>query len=92
MDQTRDEVRIMTVHAAKGLEASVVFLVDSGSAPFHNQHLPRLMPFVPRGVLLERRAICGVRRARNSARGRGALRRRSATAPTTNIAACFTSA
>ena len=48
MDQTRDEVRIMTVHAAKGLEAPVVFLVDSGSAPFSDQHLPRLMPFVPR--------------------------------------------
>lgn len=48
MDQTRDEVRIMTVHAAKGLEAPVVFLVDSGSAPFSDQHLPRLMPFVLR--------------------------------------------
>ncbi|MER2535398.1 MAG: double-strand break repair helicase AddA [Rhizobiaceae bacterium] len=45
MDQGRDEVRIMTVHAAKGLEAPVVFLVDSGSAPFSDQHLPRLMPF-----------------------------------------------
>jgi len=47
MDQTRDEVRIMTVHAAKGLEAPVVFLVDSGAAPFSDQHLPRLMPFDP---------------------------------------------
>jgi ATP-dependent helicase/nuclease subunit A len=48
MDQTRDEVRIMTVHAAKGLEAPVVFLVDSGSAPFSPSHLPRLMAFEPR--------------------------------------------
>jgi ATP-dependent helicase/nuclease subunit A len=48
MDQTRDEVRIMTVHASKGLEAPVVFLVDSGSAAFSEQHLPRLMPFAPR--------------------------------------------
>ena len=47
MDQTRDEVRIMTVHAAKGLEAPVVFLVDAGSAPFSDQHLPRLIPFAP---------------------------------------------
>ena len=47
MDQTRDEVRIMTVHAAKGLEAPVVFLVDAGGAPFSDQHLPRLIPFQP---------------------------------------------
>jgi ATP-dependent helicase/nuclease subunit A len=47
MDQTRGEVRIMTTHAAKGLEAPVVFLVDSGSAPFSGSHLPRLMPFDP---------------------------------------------
>jgi ATP-dependent helicase/nuclease subunit A len=53
MDQTRDEVRIMTVHAAKGLEAPVVFLVDSGSAPFSEQHLPRLMPFESRRGLWE---------------------------------------
>jgi len=51
MDQTRDEVRIMTVHASKGLEAPVVFLVDSGSAPFSDHHLPRLMPFRPTGDL-----------------------------------------
>jgi ATP-dependent helicase/nuclease subunit A len=44
MDQGRDEVRIMTVHAAKGLEAPVVFLVDGGNAPFSDQHLPRLLP------------------------------------------------
>ena len=45
MDQRRDEVRIMTVHAAKGLEAPVVFLVDSGADPFSASHLPRLLPF-----------------------------------------------
>ncbi|HEV7417905.1 MAG TPA: double-strand break repair helicase AddA, partial [Tianweitania sediminis] len=45
MDQTRNEVRIMTVHAAKGLEAPVVFLVDSGGEPFSASHLPRLLPY-----------------------------------------------
>ena len=45
MDQARGEVRILTTHAAKGLEAPVVFLVDSGSAPFSVSHLPRLMSF-----------------------------------------------
>ncbi|MFZ1775091.1 MAG: double-strand break repair helicase AddA [Rhizobiaceae bacterium] len=45
MDQSRDEVRIMTVHAAKGLEAPIVFLVDSGGADAHAGHLPRLVAF-----------------------------------------------
>ncbi|MCO5161435.1 MAG: double-strand break repair helicase AddA [Mesorhizobium sp.] len=44
MDQTRDEVRIMTVHAAKGLEAPVVFLVDGAGRPSLDAHLPRLIP------------------------------------------------
>ncbi|WP_274423498.1 double-strand break repair helicase AddA [Chelativorans sp. YIM 93263] len=49
MDQSRDEIRIMTVHAAKGLEAPVVFLVDPGSAPVSNSHMPNLMPFPMKG-------------------------------------------
>ncbi len=48
MDQVRDEVRIMTVHAAKGLEAPVVFLVDSGSAPFIPTHRPHLLAYTPK--------------------------------------------
>ncbi|MBR0557630.1 double-strand break repair helicase AddA [Ciceribacter sp. L1K23] len=40
-DSSRDEVRIMTVHASKGLEAPVVFLVDGGGRPFNSNHLPR---------------------------------------------------
>ncbi|NDV86439.1 double-strand break repair helicase AddA [Aurantimonas aggregata] len=43
MDQGRGAVRIMTTHAAKGLEAPVVFLVDPGSAPFVHAHGSRLM-------------------------------------------------
>lgn len=33
MDKGRDEVRIMTVHGAKGLEAEIVFMPDTTSAP-----------------------------------------------------------
>src|SRR5690606_35083604 len=47
MDQTRGEVRIMTAHASKGLEAPIVFLVDSGGEAFVDSHMPRLMPFLP---------------------------------------------
>jgi len=41
-DKGRDEVRIMTVHASKGLEAPVVFLVDGGSKAFDKSMLPKL--------------------------------------------------
>jgi len=39
MEISRDEVRVMTVHGAKGLEASVVFLVDTTSSPSDIQRL-----------------------------------------------------
>jgi ATP-dependent helicase/nuclease subunit A len=46
MEITRDEVRVMTVHGAKGLEAPVVFLIDTTSSPADTLrlnliHLPR---------------------------------------------------
>jgi ATP-dependent helicase/nuclease subunit A len=41
-DKERNEVRIMTVHASKGLEAPVVFLVDGGSKAFNSNHLAKL--------------------------------------------------
>ncbi len=46
MEIRRDEVRVMTVHGAKGLEASVVFLVDTTSSPTdtQRQNLIRLPP------------------------------------------------
>ncbi|AQX28620.1 DNA helicase/exodeoxyribonuclease V, subunit A [Bartonella sp. JB15] len=45
LDQNCEEVRIMTVHAAKGLEGAVVFLVDPGSAIWHPQYAPYFLKF-----------------------------------------------
>jgi ATP-dependent helicase/nuclease subunit A len=42
MEISRDEVRVMTVHGAKGLEAPVVFLVDTTSSPSDTQR-PKLI-------------------------------------------------
>ncbi|MBZ9938117.1 double-strand break repair helicase AddA [Mesorhizobium sp. BR1-1-16] len=42
-DIGRDEIRVMTVHGAKGLEAEIVFLVDTGSAAVHASHDPKIV-------------------------------------------------
>jgi len=39
MEISRDEVRVMTVHGAKGLEASLVFLVDTTTSPTDTQRV-----------------------------------------------------
>ena len=45
MEITRDEVRVMTVHGAKGLEARIVILADTTTPPAGPaQHQPRLLP------------------------------------------------
>ena len=44
MEMARDEVRVMTVHGAKGLEAPVVILADTTTVPAGPQHFqPRLL-------------------------------------------------
>src|SRR6185312_1140378 len=44
MEVTRDEVRVMTVHGAKGLEAPIVILADTTTPPAGQPHLqPRLL-------------------------------------------------
>jgi ATP-dependent helicase/nuclease subunit A len=46
MEIARDEVRVMTVHGAKGLEAPVVILADTTTPP-QGWHPPRLLPLPP---------------------------------------------
>jgi ATP-dependent helicase/nuclease subunit A len=50
MEQGRDEVRVMTVHGAKGLEAPIVFLPDTCSTATagNNGGGPLAMPAMPR--------------------------------------------
>ncbi|WP_425088911.1 double-strand break repair helicase AddA [Stappia sp.] len=43
LNAARGVVRIMTVHGAKGLEAPLVILVDSGAAPVVSQHDPAFL-------------------------------------------------
>ena len=84
MEMARDEVRVMTVHGAKGLEAPIVILADTTTPP-QGWHPPRLLalppdnaapgtpePLVWAGAEGQRRRPDG-RRARGRAR-RGARR------------------
>ncbi len=48
LDHGRNEVRIMTVHGAKGLEANIVFLPDTCGVP-SGQHDARLLTLEPDG-------------------------------------------
>lgn len=52
MDQSGDVVRIMTVHGAKGLEAPIVFLPDTCSAPDDRNEVQPLMIPAPEGKLI----------------------------------------
>jgi ATP-dependent helicase/nuclease subunit A len=43
MEKDTGEVRLMTVHGAKGLEANIVFLADAASIPRGNNSAPKLL-------------------------------------------------
>jgi ATP-dependent helicase/nuclease subunit A len=49
MEQDRDEVRVMTVHGAKGLEAQIVVLADTTTKPT-GYHSPHLIPLSVNGA------------------------------------------
>ena len=49
MEIARDEVRVMTVHGAKGLEAPIVILADTTTPPAGPQP-PRLLELLPDGA------------------------------------------
>ena len=51
MEITRDEVRVMTVHGAKGLEARIVILADTAMPPAGpDQRQPRLLTLAAEGA------------------------------------------
>jgi ATP-dependent helicase/nuclease subunit A len=50
MEIARDEVRVMTVHGAKGLEAPIVFLADTMTPPA-GPRPPRLLELAGQGVI-----------------------------------------
>jgi ATP-dependent helicase/nuclease subunit A len=50
MEIARDEVRVMTVHGAKGLEAPIVFLADTMTPPA-GPRPPRLLELAGKGVI-----------------------------------------
>ncbi len=47
IDMRENEIRVITVHSAKGLEAPVVFLVDPCNEAFSSGHLPVLAEVTP---------------------------------------------
>ena len=84
MEIARDEVRVMTVHGAKGLEAPIVILADTMTPPAG--------PKPPR--LLHACRQCrdlGRTQGRRCAAGRRGAAGSACREPPTNIAGCFTS-
>ena len=85
MEIARDEVRVMTVHGAKGLEAPIVILADTMTPPAGPAAAAAACS------LRERRRGLGRAQGRRCASRRGGARRWRWPRPSTNIAGCSTS-
>ena len=72
MEISRDEVRVMTVHGAKGLEAPVVFLVDTTTSPADTTRLK-----LDSSAAGQRRAACARRGGLGRQEGGGSAGGRS---------------
>ena len=94
MEIARDEVRVMTVHGAKGLEAPIVILADTTTEPQGPiQHQPRLLNLPAQDAAPDTpdRHRLGAGQARGHAADRRGARRPASARRSTNIAACSTS-
>ena len=87
MEITRDEVRVMTVHGAKGLEAPLVILADTTSRPT-GPRPPRLLALPAQRAApgTPDRIVWAGRKATDVARRHGRRASRRSTRPSTNIA------
>ena len=90
MEIARDEVRVMTVHGAKGLEAPIVILADTTTPP-KGPREPRLLglPAADAAPGTPERIVWAGRKADDVAPV-AAARARAAAAPRTSIADCST--
>lgn len=43
VDMSSDEIRVITTHSSKGLEAPIVFFVDPFTKPFYTKHAPAII-------------------------------------------------
>ncbi len=83
MEIARDEVRVMTVHGAKGLEAPIVILADTMTPPAG--------PKQPRLLTLSGNPVIWAGRKADDAPPVAVARQNASAKPPTNIAGCFTS-
>ena len=86
MEGEGDSVRVMTVHAAKGLEAPIVFLPDTCSAP-HSRNEGKLIDLGHADAGDPPLFVWATKKGDDSPRSR-ALARGRATPPRANIAGC----